>query len=167
MWNHLLKRAFWSFRHWLQTIHHSTVSTEVETARASFGRKEDYLEEWSVPVDLSGVFSLRTLEIRVSLWAGNRFQIHTFLLNGFTKGQIPNHWNLKIRIHALPSSYKQSCHCLLIIVIMAYTQGIAWQALTQCIINCKWRGHNNNRCRENGAAPFHQMTSVMKLLVFI
>lgn len=167
MWNHLLKRAFWSFRHWLQTIHHSTVSTEVETARVSFGRKEDYLEEWSVPVNLSGVFSLRTLEIRVSLWAGNRFQIHTFLLNGFTKSQIPNHWSFEDKDTRIAKFLSSELPLLLIIVIMAYTQGIAWQALTQCITNCKWREHNNNRCRENGAALFHQMTSVMKLLFLI
>ena len=39
----------------------------MEAARDSFGRKGNYLEEWSVPVKLSGALSLKALEIRVSL----------------------------------------------------------------------------------------------------
>lgn len=86
-------------------------------------------------------FLIKDFRDKGHLWAGNRFQIHTFLLNGSTKSQIPNHWSFEDKDTCIAKFLSSELPLLLIIVIMAYTQGIAWQALTQCIINCNWREH--------------------------
>ena len=110
--------------HWLQAVLHSTMSTEVETASVSFGRKENYLEKWSAPVNLSGVFPLCLMSYDFPIKSSKDFRdkgqslswekiLNThFPIKWFHKKPNSRPFGaLKIRIHTLPSSYQQSCRC--------------------------------------------------------